>query len=210
VIAIENARLFDEVQARTQELSEALEQQTATSEVLSVISGSPGELEPVFQAMLENATRICGAKFGVLWRADGDGFRSVALHGLPSALAEERRREPVIYPGPEIPLGQIARTKQVMHIADIRKEEGYIEGFRPLRALADVGGARTLLMVPMLKENELVGVIAIYSQEVRPFTDKQIELVSNFPSRRSSPSRTCACSTSCASRCSSRPPPPKC
>jgi GAF domain-containing protein len=180
VIAIENVRLFDEVQARTRELAEALERQTATSEVLSAISSSPGALEPVFQAMLDNATRICGAKFGVLWLSEGDGFRSVAMQGLPSALADERQREPVIYPGPEIPLGRMVQTKRVMHITDIREEEGYIKGWRPLRALVDAGGARTLLMVPMLKENDLLGAIAIYRQEVRPFSDKQIELVASF------------------------------
>ena len=127
VIAIENVRLFDEVQARTRELSESLEQQTATSEVLSVISSSPGELEPVFQAMLENATRICQAKFGVMWLCEGGGFRSVALHGLPPAHVEDRRRKPIIHPGPEAPLGRLARTRQIVHIADIRTEQAYIE-----------------------------------------------------------------------------------
>jgi signal transduction histidine kinase len=180
VIAIENVRLFDEVQARTRELSEALEQQTATSEVLRVISSSPGELEPVFQAMLENATRICQAKYGALWLCEADGFRSVALSGLSPAHVEERRGEPIIRPGPEAPLGRLASTRQTIHIADIRTEQAYIEGFTPLVALADAGGARTLLLVPMLREAELVGAIAIYKQEVRPFTDKQIELVTSF------------------------------
>ena len=157
-----------------------MEQQTATSEVLQVISSSSGELDPVFQAMLNNATRICGAKFGVLWLAEGDGFRSVAMHGLPPAHVEERQREPVIRPGPENPLCRLSRTKQVVHIADLRGEEAYIKGYPPLRAVVDDGGGRTLLVVPMLKDNALVGAIAIYSQEVRPFTDKQIELVQNF------------------------------
>jgi transcriptional regulator with GAF, ATPase, and Fis domain len=121
VIAIENVRLFEEVQARTRELSEALEQQTATSEVLQVISSSPGELEPVFQAMLENATRICRAKFGVMWLCEGGGFRSVAVHG-PAEHVEWRRRQPVIYPSPELPLGRITRTRQIVHIADITME----------------------------------------------------------------------------------------
>jgi two-component system, NtrC family, sensor kinase len=179
VIAIENVRLFDEVQARTRELSESLEQQTATSEVLQVISSSPGELEPVFQTMLENATRICEAKFGVMWLCEGEGFRSVALHG-PAAHLEERRREPVIYPGPKLPLGRLALTRQLVHIADIRKDQAYVEGHPTFVQLADAGGARTLLLVPMLKDNELIGAISIYRQEVRTFTDKQIELVSNF------------------------------
>jgi two-component system, NtrC family, sensor kinase len=180
VIAIENVRLFDEAQARTRELAEALEQQTATSEVLGVISSSPGELEPVFSVMLENATRICEARFGMLWLSESGGFRLVATHGVPPALVGERERDPIIRPGPEIPLGRLARTRQLLHVADITAEQGYRDGYPPLVALADVGGARTLLLVPMLKENELVGAIAIYRQEVRPFGDKQIELVQNF------------------------------
>jgi len=172
VIAIENTRLLNE-------LRESLQQQTATSEVLSVISSSPGELEPVFQAMLENATRICQAKFGVMWLCEGGGFRSVAMHG-PAAHVEERRREPVIYPGPELPLGRIARTRQIVHIADIKTEQAYVEGLPTFIGLVDAGGARTLLIVPMLKENELIGAISIYRQEVRPFSAKEIELVSNF------------------------------
>ena len=173
VIAVENTRLLNE-------LREALEQQTATADVLKVISSSPGELTPVFASMLANATRICGARYGMLWLSEGDGFRSVALHDVPPELGDERERESVIRPGPEIPLGQLARTKQVVHIADITAEPGYCKGYRPLVALADIGGARTLLLVPMLKEGELVGAIAIYRQEVRPFTEKQIALVQNF------------------------------
>jgi GAF domain-containing protein len=159
VIAIENTRLLNE-------LRESLQQQTATSEVLGVISSSPGELAPVFHAMLTNATRICGAKFGVLWVAEDDGFRSVATHGLPPAHVEERQREPLIRPHPQDPLSRLARTKQVVHIADLREEEAYITGYPPLRAVVDDGG-RTLLVVPMLKEKSLVGAIAIYTQEVR-------------------------------------------
>jgi GAF domain-containing protein/CheY-like chemotaxis protein len=180
VIAIENVRLFDEVQTRTEELSEALEQQTATSEVLRVISSSPGELAPVFDSILQNATRICEARFGMLWLTEGDGFRSVATHGLPPALAGTREREPVIRPGPTIPLARLASTRQLLQVPDITAEPGYRDGYQPLVALADIGGARTLLLVPMLKEDELIGAMAIYRQEVRPFTDKQIELVSNF------------------------------
>jgi GAF domain-containing protein len=175
-IAIENTRLLSE-------LRESLQQQTATSEVLQVISSSPGELAPVFQAMLTNATRICGAKFGVLWVAEDDGFRSVATHGLPPAHVEERQREPLIRPHPQDPLSRLARTKQVVHIADLREEEAYITGYPPLRAVVDDGGGRTLLVVPMLKENSLVGAIAIYTQEVRLFTDKQIDLLKSFASQ---------------------------
>jgi len=147
--------------------------------VLGVISRSPGELEPVFNAMLENAVRLCEAKFGVMWLCEGVGFRSVALHG-PAAHVEERRREPVIYPGPELPLGRVARTRQIVHIADIRTEQAYIERSPTFVGLVDAGGARTFLGVPMLKDNELIGAISIYRQEVRSFTDKQIELVRNF------------------------------
>jgi signal transduction histidine kinase len=173
VIAIENARLLNE-------LRESLEQQTATSEVQQVISSSPGELEPVFETMLAKATDICAAKFGVLWLVDGHGFRSVAMHGLPPAHVEERQREPVIYPTPEDPLSRLACTKGVVHIHDLKEDEAYIKGYPPLRAVVDSGGGRTLLVVPMLKANVLVGAIAIYAQEVRPFTGKQIELVNNF------------------------------
>jgi GAF domain-containing protein len=179
VIAIENVRLFDEVQARTAELSEALEQQTATSEVLQVISSSPGELEPVFSAMLENAIRTCQAGFGNLFLREQAAFRAVAVHG-DSEYIRDFRHHPTVPDHPGTPLERLARTKEVIHVADIRKEEAYMSGFRPLQALAEVGGARTLLIVPMLRENDLLGAIAIYSKEVRPFTDKQIELVQNF------------------------------
>ncbi len=180
VIAIENTRLLNELRQRTDDLSESLEQQTATSEVLQVISSSPGELEPVFQTMLENATRICEANFGFLWLAERDWFRAVAFHNVPPALVAGRRHDQLIHFGPETPIGRLTETRQLVHVADIRSEPAYVEGFRPLRELADIGGARTLLMVPMLKENELVGAFAIYRQEVRPFTDKHIALVQNF------------------------------
>ena len=180
VIAIENARLLNELRQRTDNLSEALEQQTATSDVLQVISNSPGELELVFQIMLENAVRICEANFGILWLREGDGFRSVALHNLPSAYAEQRQREPVIQAGAGTGLGRVARTKQVIHVADVRAERAYVER-DPLRvSTVELGGYRTVLDVPMLKDEELVGVITIYRQEVRPFTDKQIELLRSF------------------------------
>ena len=179
VIAIENVRLFDEVQARTRELSEALEQQTATSEVLGVISSSPGELEPVFQALLANAVRLCDAKFGTLNLYDGESFRAGALHNVPPAYADIRRGV-LIHPDPRSSLGRVARTRQADHINDLRMTEPYLEGNPAVRSLADLGGARTLVTVPMLKENVLTGVIGIYRQEVRPFTDKQIELVKNF------------------------------
>ena len=181
VIAIENARLLNELRQRTNDLTEALEQQTATSEVLQVISSSPGELEPVFAAMLASATRICEAKFGNLFLREGETFRAVAWHGEPTYV-ENWRREPLIIKtdDPHIPLARLVETKQRVHVADLRQEAAYKAGFAPLVTLVDRGGARTLLIVPMLKEHTLVGAIAIYRQEVRPFTAKQIALVENF------------------------------
>src|SRR5262249_44521024 len=183
VIAIENARLLNELRNRTAELSESLEQQTATSEVLGTISSSPGKLEPVFQAMLANATRLCEASYGALWFREGDAFRAVALHGpLPVAFADrlssgERR------PGPTTGLGRVVKTRKPVHIHDLRGEQSYLDR-DPIQVLAvELGGIRTLIVVPMLKENEVVGAFAIYRQEVRPFTDKQIALVTNFASQ---------------------------
>jgi GAF domain-containing protein len=179
VIAIENARLFDEVQARTRDLAESLEQQTATSEVLQVISTSPGELEPVFQKMLENATRICGANFGTMNLYDGDSFRTVALYNVPDAYASAQMHKP-IRPHAKSGLGMIARTRRAIHIEDIRTQPPYLEGDPAVVALSDLAGARTVVIVPMLRENQLIGSIAIYRQEVRSFTDKQVDLVANF------------------------------
>src|SRR5262249_9389095 len=164
----------------TDDRSEALEQQTATSQVLQVISNSPGELEPVFRAMLENATRICEARFGNLLLYDGSAFRTVAMHGAPPAFVAVRQRDPVIRPGANNPLFRLAATKQLQHVADIRTEQAYLERDAAFVAIVEVAGARTLVAVPMLKENELIGAIVIYRQETRPFTDKQIELVKNF------------------------------
>ena len=179
VIAIENTRLLNELRQRTTDLAESLEQQTATSEVLQVISISPGDLEPVFQKMLENATRICGAHFGTLNLYDGDSFHVGALHNVPDAYAAEQMHKP-IRPHPKSGLGTLARTRQVVHIEDVRAEAPYLEGNPAVVALADLAGARTLLIVPMLRENQLIGSLAIYRQEVRPFTDKQVDLLANF------------------------------
>ena len=179
VIAIENARLLNELRQRTADLSESLEQQTATSEVLRVISSSPGELQPVFEAMLENATRICGAKIGILFRYENGAYSAIATLGVTPAYAEYLNRGP-IQPGPTTGLGRVASTRQTIHIVDTQAEQVYAER-EPLRiATAELGGARTLLNVPMLKEGELIGAIGIYRQEVRPFTEKQIALVTNF------------------------------
>jgi len=179
VIAIENTRLLKELRQRTDDLSESLEQQTATSEVLETISSSAGELEPVFQKMLENASRVCGAKFGTMVLFEGDIFRRVAVHNLPPAFTAMQQID-TWRPHPESPLGTVARTKQVAHVDDLRTSELYRDGDPMARALSDLAGARTLVVVPMLKEGELIGAISIFRQEVKPFTDKQIALVSNF------------------------------
>ena len=183
VIAIENARLLNELQQRTDDLTESLEQQTATSEVLSVISSSPGELPPVFDTILANATRLCEATFGHLYRWDGDAFHLVAMLNTPPALADARKRS-ALRPSPNEPIGRMISSKSVVHVADAAAEPGYIERSDPALVTAvELGGIRTLLAVPLLKENELIGVLTIYRQEVRPFTDKQIELVRNFASQ---------------------------
>jgi signal transduction histidine kinase len=161
------------------QLAEALERQAATSEVLRLISSSPGELQPVFDAILSNATRICEAKFGDLYLRDGDAFRMAATHDSPSAYAAARRRSP-LRPPPDAPLGLVAITKQVAHIADITTIPSYVEGDPFVVAGVELAGYRTVLAVPMLKDNELIGAITSCRQEVRPFTDKQIELVKNF------------------------------
>ena len=161
-------------------LAEALEQQTATSEVLQVISSSPGELEPVFQAMLANAARICEAKFGSLYLYDGDRFRVGALHNAPPAFADFRRSEPVFHPPPGTGLAQVVATKRMVHIPDIMLDKGYADRNPIIVATVELAGFRTVLAVPMVKDDKLIGCINIYRQEVRPFTDKQIELVQNF------------------------------
>src|SRR5262249_2236223 len=178
VIAIENVRLFDEVQARTKELTESLDQQTATSEVLGVISTWAGELEPVFQAMLANAARLCNAPFGTLSLYHGDAFHLAAAHNAPPEFVEACG-EPFRAP-PGSAHARVVATKEVVHILDARESPGYAARDPFVVAAVEVAGRRTLLVVPMLKNNELTGTISIYRQEVRPFTDKQIELVSNF------------------------------
>src|SRR5262245_5089252 len=168
----------DKAEALARELKEAREQQAATSELLKVISSSPGKLEPVFKAILKNATRICQARFGVLNLYDGTFFRRAAIHNPTPEFA--MRLGEVIRPHPESGFGRVARTKQVVHIDDVRTRPPYLEGDEANVKFVDLTGARTVLCVPMLKGNELIGLIAIFRQEVRPFTDKQIELVKTF------------------------------
>jgi GAF domain-containing protein len=160
-------------------LSESLQQQTATADVLKVISSSPGELDPVFQAMLANAVRICEANFGMLFRFEDSAWRAAAMLGVPPAFAEFWQRGPQ-RPGRLTALGRNVETKQTVHIVDVRTDPAYLEGEPVFVAAVKLGGFRTILNVPMLKDNELIGVFAIYRQEVRAFTDKQIELVKNF------------------------------
>jgi GAF domain-containing protein len=178
VIAIENARLLNELRQRTADLSESLEQQTATSEVLGVIGRSPGELEPVFQAMLENAVRICEAKFGHIYRWNGDVLSLAATYNTPPAY-EALRRAPH-RPGSRSPTARVVTTKTIVHVIDMKAEESYKERDPRIVEAVELAGMRTYLGVPMLKENELIGVLALYRNEVRPFTDKQIELLQNF------------------------------
>jgi signal transduction histidine kinase len=168
-----------EVTRLARELAEAREQQAATSEVLQIISSSPGELEPVFQAILENAARLCEAKFGVLFRLEDGAMRSVASLNVPEPLTEFFKRGPH-RPHDDAPIVRVARTKQPMHVVDFATERAYIERNPAAVATVELGGVRTLLVVPMVKENELVGVFTIFRQQVRPFTDKHIELLSNF------------------------------
>jgi len=175
VIAIENARLLNETK-------ESLEQKTATSEVLRVISSSPGELEPVFQAILENATRLCEANFGNLFVCEGNVFRSVAVHSPPSTYTEWYEHHPFfdVKEHPQAPLARLAESRDIIHIADLRLDPGYAARVPVLVAFVDSAGARTVLLVPMLKEDKLIGAITIFRTEVRPFSEKQIELVQNF------------------------------
>ncbi len=183
VIAIENARLLNELRQRTADLTESLEQQTATSEVLQVISSSPGDLQPVFDSMLENAVRICDAKFGHIYRWDGDALHLVATRNIPAAFADFRQRSP-FRPSPENPIGRMVASKTVVHVADLAAEQRYIERRDPaIIAAVELAGIRTFVAVPMLKENELVGSFTIFRQEVRPFTDKHIALVTSFASQ---------------------------
>ena len=184
VIAIENTRLLNELRQRTDDLTELLDQQTATSEVLQVISTSSGDLEPVFASMLENAVRISGAKFGIIHGWDGENSRLIATHNLPTAFDEARRRASQWRPGPKTAIRRMAATKKVVHIPNLVEDGTYVEDRSPqVVAAVELGGVRTMLAVPMLKDDEVIGAFTVYRQEVRPFTDKQIDLVRNFASQ---------------------------
>ncbi|WFU39051.1 GAF domain-containing protein [Bradyrhizobium sp. CB82] len=179
VIAIGNVRLFEEVQARTHELTESLEQQTATSEVLSVISRSAGDLAPVFDAMLCKAMQLCGANFGVLNTYDGAQFHTAATYGLPPAYDAFRRKQPLDY-GPATAPARLLKGEPFVEITDLAESEAYRSGEPNRRALVDLGGARCLLAVPLLKDERVVGNVMIFRQENRPFSEKQITLLKQF------------------------------
>src|SRR6516162_8036223 len=171
VIAIENTRLLTE-------LRQSLEQQTATADVLRVISSSPGELEPVFGAMLENATRICEATSGLLVRAENDGFQIVASWRQRADIEDMKQR--TFKFGPSTPIGRAVRSRQIVHVANLAEDRAYLER-EPLAVWAvEQAKVRTVLVVPMLKGEELVSVFGLEREEVRLFTDKQIALVQNF------------------------------
>ena len=178
VIAIENTRLLNELRQRTTDLTESLEQQTATSKVLEVISSSPGDLKPVFEAILENAVRLCGAKFGNLYLREGNGFRAAAMHNAPPAYAEQRAG--LLQPSPHSTLWQVAQSKQPAQTADMTKLQAYVKGDPWIVSTVSLGGHRSVLSVPMLHERELIGIITIFRQEAGAFADKQIELLTNF------------------------------
>jgi signal transduction histidine kinase len=184
VIAIENTRLLNELRQRTDDLSETLEQQTAASQVLQVISSSTGELEPVFQAILASATRTCDAKFGLLYRIENGAARIISKLGIPPALAEYLKRGPHRPPlnrvSPLTPIGRLIQSRQLVHIADYRTDQSYLDRDPLTVAAIELGGIRTLLVVPMIKNDALMGAILIFRQEMRRFTDKQIELLQNF------------------------------
>ena len=181
------ADLEKKVELRTTELSQSLQQQTAISEVLRVISSTPGDLDPVFQKMLENATRICDANFGTMNLYEDGAFRPVAHYNVPPAYAANvppayavSQEHMPFRAHPQSGLGTVARSRQVVHIEDVRNLPPYLEGDPSVVAIADLAGARTYFVVPMLRENELIGAITIFRQEVKPFTVKQTELVANF------------------------------
>jgi GAF domain-containing protein/anti-sigma regulatory factor (Ser/Thr protein kinase) len=178
VIAIENTRLFEEVQARTRELTVSLDQQTSSAKILSVISATPGEVQPVFDTILAEATRLCEAQFGVLTRFDGTAFIPVGVRGDAPELMDHYQAG--FRPSATNAMGRILRTKEPVHLADAREGAAYKTGDPAAKSIVEVGGARSYLLVPLLKDNEVVGAITIFRKEVRPFSGKQIELLASF------------------------------
>jgi two-component system NtrC family sensor kinase len=179
IIAIENAHLFEEVQRQTRDLSESLEQQTATAEVLSAINGSFGDLVPVFNAMLGKAMDLCAADFGVLNTFDGELFHTAATRGLPPAYDEYRRSQPLEY-GPGTAPARLLQGEPIVEILDLRESDAYRRGEPNRRALVDLGGARSILAVPLLKNDQVVGNVMIFRQEPARFSEKQISLLKQF------------------------------
>ena len=180
VIAIGSAETYRALQTRTADLQESLQQQTATSEVLQIISSSPGDLAPVFDTMLENATRVCGAEFGsMVLIEDGDTMRSAALYNAPPELVAARANW-TFKIHPQSSIGRAFREKRVIQTEDLRQSATYLEGNRSSVELAELGGARTIVVVPMLRDDKVIGMITVYRQEVRLFDDKQVELLRNF------------------------------
>jgi signal transduction histidine kinase len=182
VIAIENARLFEAEQQRTRELTESLEQQTATAEVLRVISSSPGDLEPVFRTMVEKAVGICDASFGNIYRWGGEAMRIVTSFNTPTAFVEQRRQAP-FRPSPINPVGQMVASKKAVHIHNAAETEAYRTGDPVSVASVEIIGLRTFLAVPLLKDNELIGAFTLGRQEIRDFSERQIALVTSFASQ---------------------------
>ena len=166
----------------THELRETTEQHAATSEILRVISSAPSDLRPVFQAMLKNAVRLCDAKFGNIYRWDGDALHLVATQNVPAAFVQVRGRSP-LHPSPRTPTGRMIATKTVVNVADMRAEKAYADRDPYIVAGVELGGVRSALVVPMLKDDQLIGSFSVYRQDVRAFTDKQIALVQNFASQ---------------------------